>query len=291
MRSKAYCPGHITGFFAIFDEDKDFRKKGSRGAGICLSRGALSTVEVESAEKQIIRIYINGKEAKAPVTRLAIQKLLSKKPLEVMINTELELPVSQGFGMSGAGALSAVLATAQALKLNSTYNDLVAIAHEAEVRVKTGLGDVVAQATGGFTIRKKEGLPPFGFVDNILLPEREVVLCVIGKGILTKKVLTNPVTRKRIIQIGSECLKKLVKNPTLQNFFELSNEFSIKTKLIRRKVLDAIKDAQKYGCAAMAMLGNSIFAMGDVENLVRILKKYGEVYLCEVELNKARLVD
>src|SRR5512137_742081 len=70
MKGKAFCPGHITGFFQIM-EHKDPLRSGSRGAGLCVSLGATSTVMMEEGNGEVI-VTINGKEEKAPVTVAAV---------------------------------------------------------------------------------------------------------------------------------------------------------------------------------------------------------------------------
>ncbi|HUU07091.1 MAG TPA: sugar kinase, partial [Thermoplasmata archaeon] len=46
MRARAFCPGHITGFFEICRAD-NLLASGSRGGGLCTSLGALSDVGIE----------------------------------------------------------------------------------------------------------------------------------------------------------------------------------------------------------------------------------------------------
>ncbi|MCU0853234.1 MAG: GHMP kinase, partial [Thermoplasmata archaeon] len=114
MNAKAFCPGHITGFFQIC-EGKDFLSTGSRGAGLCLSLGATSTVSVTGAKKQSIEVIIDGQKSLAEVTKHALRRLLGQEKLRVSVVTLLDLPQSQGFGMSAAGALSSSLALCKLL--------------------------------------------------------------------------------------------------------------------------------------------------------------------------------
>ena len=62
------------------------------------------------------------------------------------------------------------------------------VAHFAEVRLKTGLGDVIACSPSGVEIRKSADLLPWGLIEHI--PGKyEMVLCVIGKKLDTKNIL------------------------------------------------------------------------------------------------------
>ncbi len=288
MRGMAFAPGHVTGFFAIKDRHKDIRKKGSLGAGFCLSKGVVTAVNIKKSSQQKIDVFLNNKKSKANVTRYVVKKILGEKKYHTSIYSTLQLPVSQGFGMSAAGALSTGLALNKALKLKLSFNEIVEIAHESEIKNKTGLGDVVAESVGGAEMRVKEGLPPFGGIKRIKW-DHNIILCVLGKGRKTKTVLSNPECRKKINRHGSQCMKKMMEHPTIENFFHRSYDFALKTGLMNKRIIRAIEKANKYGISSQAMLGNSIFAIGNTEKLVKTLKDFGKVYVCRVG-GKARVL-
>lgn len=208
MRACAFVPGHVTGFFEIYDEAEEIRQKGSRGAGICLSLGARTVVEVLNSEKQKIEVFINERKVQTPVTELVVKKILDDEPFDVKVSSTLELPQGQGFGMSGAGALSVSLALTKALGLSLSTNEIVCMAHEAEINCATGLGDVMPQSIGGVVLRKKEGCFPFGVMENIRVKDSEVVLCVVGKELSTKDIIMDPTHKKNINEHGQNCLKE-----------------------------------------------------------------------------------
>lgn len=307
MRSKAFAPGHISGFFQICRNNRNLEKCGSRGAGVCLSKGATSLAEVKENCTQNVCVLINGKEVRAEVTELAIKNLLrpeslrnkktrqkntrplSNKKYSITIDTTLELPVSQGFGMSAAGALSAAFAVASALKLKNPMSEAMRAAHKAEIACGTGLGDVVAETCGGIVIRRKPGIPPYGVIETIN-NHSDVVLCVIGKEILTKDIICSPKHIKRINKSGRECVEEILIDPTITKLFNLAYRFTLETKIVSRSVLCAIDDIHKYGAASACMLGNSVFAIGDVDKIMSTLKRYGETYLCEIDNNGTRVL-
>ncbi len=72
MRSVAFSPGHISGFFEPVFINQDFTRTGSRGAGINVTLGATTEVMVENSTKQDIEIFVNDKRCVSPVTMLAI---------------------------------------------------------------------------------------------------------------------------------------------------------------------------------------------------------------------------
>jgi len=286
MAQRAFCPGHVTGFFEICPSE-NVLAMGSRGAGMCLSLGATSTVEVEESRRQTIEVTLDGRRAPAPVTRTALQSLLGDKKLKVMVDTVHDLPVSQGFGMSAAGALSSSIALAHALDLGR--QTAFEAAHIAEIRHKSGLGDVAALHKGGITIRAKPGLPPRGRVLNIE-GTPNVVLAVLGRGLRTSTVLSNPAKRRKINASGQRTVDRLLREPTLEKLMELSNEFAVESGLATKRIVEATSAASKLGMATMAMLGNSVFAIGDAKGLARVLSEFGDTWVCKVDLKGPRII-
>jgi pantoate kinase len=199
-----------------------------------------------------------------------------RKSISIRAEVEEELPQSQGFGMSAAGSMAASLALCGALGMDGDEAlDMSAeAAHEAEVVKGGGLGDVAGQLAGGFEIRLKEGIPPYGMVRNLEAPayfrryrsdpeEKKVLVLWLKGGIPTRNILRDPDMREEISRIGETCLEELKEAPTLGNFMELSYRFASGTGLMSprmRGLCDALKDAG--GMASLCMLGNSLFALG-----------------------------
>lgn len=302
----AFAPGHITGFFQIHDKDEEVAKRGSRGAGVCLDLGAVTLVEVEPSDTQRIEIFIDKEPTDAPVTRAAVDYLLQaamrdakvdvnpwaprgeRAKVHVRVHTQLQLPVSQGFGMSAAGALSASLALARALRLGRS--DAAFAAHAADIQEKGGLGDVAAQLHGGFEIRKQPGLPPWGSIQSFL-GYGDVVLCVIGGGVPTKGVLGDRARRKAINEYGGRCVDALLQEPTQEHFMALSREFAEETGLMTPEVKEACDSIGRAGLGTMSMLGNSVFAIGKGDRLEELLADHGEVFRCNVSDQAAHLLE
>ena len=101
MTVTAFAPGHLTGFFEVC-RTRSAMTTGSRGAGLCLSLGATATVRRGRDHHQVMIEGIGGGE----VTQTALA-LLTPEPLQVQVR--LDLPTSQGLGMSAAGTLAATL--------------------------------------------------------------------------------------------------------------------------------------------------------------------------------------
>jgi pantoate kinase len=287
MKGIAFAPGHISAFFEPILSNQNLDKTGSRGAGIVISLGATSQIIMKQSKQQVITVSINGKPSDAPVTKMALHYLLGDMPITITVQTILDLPVSQGFGMSAAGALSAT--TAMADLLNLTKANALRAAHYAEVQLRTGLSDAIASSFGGIEVRPKAGLPPWGMLMHI--PGKyDIVLCVVGKKIETKKILTDPIKLSEIASHGRYCTKKLLENPSVEHLFSLAWEFTRKIGLADSHVLEAITAANSHGNASMCMLGNSVFAIGDTPRLCETLSRFGEVFLCSVDCEGARVI-
>ena len=302
----AFCPGHITGLFEIHDEDPDPLRRGSRGAGFSLVQGVVSYVEIEPAESLQIEIVVDKTPADAPITREAITTVLREAVRDgrVPLNKEapkgararvrvrawcdVQLPISQGFGMSAAGALSSALALTRCLRMGRS--EALRAAHAADVTLRGGLGDAVAASVGGFEIRTAPGIPPYGSVKTFL-GYGDAVVCIVDGPLVTRNVLEDPAKRAAVNAAGARRLDELMKEPTLETFLQRSQEFAKESGLLTPIMERAIQAARPHGSASMCMLGNSIFAFGNVPRLSDALARYGEVRVIPVSEAGARLVE
>jgi len=143
----AFSPGHITGLFQICDDAEEPLLKGSRGAGVSITRGVITKVRIERAPETSFEIRINGNGLKsAKVSECVINALLpiAGGNYKILVNHDINVPIGSGFGSSGAGALSLALALNEAFRLGLSRVEAAQVAHIAEVRCKTGLGTVIA---------------------------------------------------------------------------------------------------------------------------------------------------
>ena len=278
--TRAWVPSHITGFFAAHRREDPLRS-GSIGCGLCLSLGA-STVIESAPEIRNTEIVLNGAVSEAPVSRFVVEKL-ARGP--VRARTELEMPLGAGFGASGAGALGCAYALNAHFDLGLTADQAACFAHEAEVSNGTGLGDVIAQNTGGLVVRLMPGGPGIGRIDRIPVPLLPVDFVVRGP-ISTKDVLSDQNAMSSVNLAGHAALKELLKRPTLQNFMKLSRAFTVQSGLASDWALDAIEAVEAAGgMASMIMLGDAVFAFGGAE----ALSGFGEVHTTTISQRGANL--
>jgi len=245
---RAFVPGHVTGFFSIH-RDAAAARAGSRGAGVTLTDGV--EVAVEPAEST--SVTLNGETVDVP----AVTDVLSALSATASVEAETPLPLGAGFGVSGAMALGTALAANATFDRARSENELVRLAHAAEVRAGTGLGDVVAQARGGVPVREEPGAPPYGSMDGV--PAMADVEYVSFGELSTSDVLSGETDV--LSAAGERALSALREEPTLDAFVRESKRFAADAGLLTDDVREAIEAAEDAGGrASMAMLGRTVFA-------------------------------
>lgn len=271
--SRAYAPAHITGFFAPHLE-KDARKSGSVGCGITLSHWARCEIGGYG-------MTYRDKRVSCSVVERALE-MLGLGGVGVRLSSEA--PVGCGFGMSGAFALSASLAACQHLRTPKTMREILTAAHCSEVECMTGLGDVVAQCTGGLVLRLKPGIPPFGEVDSI--PTFPTVISYVARGRMKTSEVLSEIDFSTIGRLGRQALRQMLKKPTLEQFFRLSRDFARESELATPWALDVMEAVEaEGGLCSMAMLGECVFAVG----VPRALEEFGAPRVCYLSTQRVGL--
>ncbi len=289
-----YAPAHITTIFEIHTKSSEPLKCGSRGIGFCIDKGVSTYVKIKDGTDQDIRVFLNNFKISGETTKSTIRNLIGNKKAIIEVYSYTELPMSQGFGLSGAGALSSAIALNSVLNLKLSTSELVNAAHDAEVRHRTGLGDVIAQATGGVVLRLREGGQNFGLVEKLVIAPHnvDVMVCVLGKELPTSEIISSKKQIEKINAAGKKYLSVFQKSPTLENLVELSYKFALETGLMDSQVHKAINQIHENqaGAASMIMLGNAIFAIGDLEKLETLCKTFGKPIFCNIDSAEAALI-
>ena len=268
----AFVPGHITGFFSAHTA-ATCAQAGSRGAGIALTDGVEVTVTPGSG------LQLNGEE----IEMLPVADVCTRLGVDGAVDATTSLPLGAGFGVSGALALGTALAANAVFDCGKSENELITMAHCAEVEAGTGLGDVVAQARGGLPIRIDPGSPSHGHLDG--LPTRPQIEYVTFGELSTESVLSGDTDQLTVA--GESALSQLLEWPTLARFMTASREFADDAELLTDEVADAIDAVDDAGGdAAMAMLGNTVFATGDGLSVAGY-----DPHRCRTDVAGARLVE
>ena len=270
-----FIPGHITGFFKIY-KDKNILKTGSTGAGITLNKGVYTDVIDGNGE-----IYFNGDKIELCSTIEVVKNYLNYNESDEFnynIIHKSDFPLGCGLGTSGSCALGA------SYELSKIYNinKVLEFAHTAEVKCGTGLGDVIAQYTKGFVIRKKPGLPIN--VKKINMDDINnyyVVVEILGKK-ETGTIINNPEWIDKINKMSDELLQKLLKNPTLENFMSLSYKFAKDTGLASDEIISLCDDLSFTVGSSQAMLGNTVFCICEDKDLNDVLSILNKPIVCKI---------
>jgi pantoate kinase len=305
----AFCPGHITGFFQIRDSSDEPQRKGSIGSGFNTTAGALTKASfnrlgnTEKAVEMKPGVFLSLNRSGNPVemddlavSRDMISRFLSlidsvKLPeisrggIYLLVDTRFDLPLSQGFGMSGAGLISQVMALNSLFDSPLSREECIRIAHHSEIVHGTGLGDIPAQSVGGFTIREREGLMPYGKIHNFPVTNK-VILAVFGSRVPTRNIILVDTQRSTINKHSEGMLSRLLTNlpshfsgnqplepgsaeTLLAEMVTLSFRFALDTGLMNPKTRELCQEINKVVSpgSSMCMLGNSIFVIFPYGNL------------------------
>ena len=213
--------GHVTLIFTINDEPTDLDDQGSTGAGFCLQQGAEATVTIiENVDNKSLEISVTDSDGEnVPVDCLELYTVLIEElerssnfttdNKKITLSVKLELPRSQGFGMSAAGLLSA----AKALIAASNIDDeslAYLVTHRTERIQSSGLGDVLALSAGGIELRFEPGSPctkgkAVGFTANIPM----ILVWSNNEERHTRLYIDNPNWKERISSAGRTSIKRL----------------------------------------------------------------------------------
>ncbi len=281
LTAQAFVPGHITGFFRIFDQKVNPLECGSTGAGFSVEVGTLTTVSVIKDDTPDITTIYNDTDIDANVTKTVVRRLIEEyeRPLKVTVTHKSSLPSGVGFGASGAGALGTALALGHLLDSSLSKTKAAQIAHCAEVENRTGLGDVIAQTLGGIEIRVRPGGPGVGELVKIPISHPRTVILAGAPGLKTHDVLTNPENRSRINSVGDALVEQIIDDPSLETFISCSRRFTRAIGLATERVNSALQDLDEVGLnqSSMVMLGDSVFCFCDQQQAstaIEILTKY-----------------
>ncbi len=248
----AFSPAHISGYFCRVD-GPDTASTGSIGAGLVINEGV--TARVTRAKRLSVRIEDpSGRDTvlRSPLLLEAMQQL--GMPARVITSTPL--PIGAGYGCSAAALLSTLTALSTLYSRDLSREEIASLAHEIEVRHRTGLGDVAALQGGGLACREGPGI--HAGVTR-LVPE-DIILQVISCGpIPTPVVLGSTEVMERVARAyPGRCPY------SLEDFFTLCRGFAEQSGLITSRVRTILTACDRRGVpASMTMLGEGVFAGGE----------------------------
>jgi len=278
----AFCPGHISGYFKRVD-GRDPATTGSIGAGIVISKGVTATVKPAGSTSVIVRMEPgNGMPVEISRSSPPLSSALDVLDATVSVETLCRLPISAGFGLSAAALLATLTATNRLLDLGLTADGIAGLAHETEVKFRTGLGDVAACQGGGRVVRTGAGIHGT-IIRSFDLDEPLYTVCF--GPIHTPDVLGSSEQMARVSAAFPARQPK-----TTADFFACCREFSKQSGLETPAVKKVLEECDRnHVPAAMTMLGDGIFAYG--MRAAGVLRPFGEVYEMHMAESGTRILE
>ena len=230
----------------------------------------------------------------------------------VIIKQTIQVPIGCGFGTSASSAIGTAICINEYFDLGLSIEECGQYAHLAEVEIGTGLGDVIGELSKGIVLRTKPGAPGFGQAKSIVPHEKEgfgvfeslksdfyVITKSLGE-ISTASIIQDPKHKKIITQVGLEIGEEFnrkedgivigskFKNKfnvavdnefneeeTIKKFMNASLKFAKKTHLINDDLLKIVHKLHgRVLGSSMAMLGNTIFAIANEDQKLKLEAEY-----------------
>ena len=262
--------GHVTLLFSIHSDSILPRNQGSKGVGLCLEHGVQSTVSI--SDKDEIEISTVIEKPVSYNSELYSDLLNSFRDLfnidsNVRIELCLELPISQGFGMSAAGLLSTSLALGQLFD-KGDEGQLARLAHRIERKHSSGLGDILGLWAGGCGLRTFPGSPPYpGKVSSFSVGSPALLVWDLDSSKHTSHYINDKVWKQSITLAGDACVNRLKRQnwgvniwPSLLNEADNFANFSgLLSEPEREKLYTTVKEMMEENMSShLCMLGTSL---------------------------------
>ncbi|WP_276300381.1 pantoate kinase [Halorussus lipolyticus] len=248
---RAFAPGSVTAVFAPGETADQ-----SKGASVAIADGMIADVQQarDETDRDGPLVTVGGEPTAFEPVELALGKL-DLPDAAVRADLTAEVPIGRGFGASGAATLATVLAVNEEFDLSMTREDLLEVAHRAEVEAGTGLGDVFVQNRGGLVVG--DGGEPQKFA-------RETTIEYSSFGsIATEGALADDDLMARVQREGTAVLDALPDDPALADLTRKSWAFAQAIDLPTEEVREAVEAVEAAGgTASMAMVGETVFAVG-----------------------------
>ncbi len=260
-KSVGFSPASVTCFFSP-EMGESFETTYSKGCALNLDRGVEAVLEAASDTE----ILFNG-QAKSIAPLEYIVKKLSPEPIKISLQSSL--PLGCGFGLSAASCLSTAFAIVDKYSLILSRIEIGMMAHEAEVKYKTGLGDVSAQLCGGVVYRRCEQGPLDA--EQLLVKPEPMYFRIFGE-LETAATLNNGDLLNMLAKEGAKSSRWLKDNfnaLSLDRILACSRIFAEDVHLITNKNVRSCIDEvlAQGGQATMIMLGQAVLstmAVGDL---------------------------
>lgn len=296
--AQAFSPAGLSGLFSAYTAPQDVYRKGARGAGLVLSRGARVAVELEESEEARFECYLNGVKSELGLARRVFEKVVKRAGINgryrVVVRQEVEVPMGGGLGSSGASALATALAVGRVLGVKLSFLELARESHAAEIEEGTGLGTISGLVAGGAVAVVRPGAPGYDAVVRLVADADLRVVVGFYAPISKREVLKRDLSQ--VSKLGLMALADLLREPTVERFMRCSKWFAERAGFMTERVRRAVEAAEAAGAlaASQAMIGETVFALadsdraGDVEEVLRRLG--AKAFVSEIHWGPARVL-
>ncbi|WP_266076410.1 GHMP family kinase ATP-binding protein [Haladaptatus caseinilyticus] len=239
---KAFAPGSVTAVFAPTESGDE-----SRGASMAIEDGLVA--DVRAADRT--DVVLDGERTEFE----PVENLLDELGVTARVELDADVPIGCGFGASGAATLATALSANERYELGRSHDELVQLSHLAEVEAGTGLGDVFIQSAGGLLMDDGRGKRRWEPAD--------IVEYVSYGGMSTSEALGDDELMSRVQTVGRRILTSFPENPSLERVTRDAWAFARELELPTSRVRDTVLEVEaEGGTASMAMLGETVFAVG-----------------------------
>lgn len=278
----SHIGGHITLFFTVEKEGRLLRNQGSRGVGINIQHGVEAKLSIKQESDNIQDSTISVYDLSGNLMpnsdifyRDLIDDLVYAKLIDddnsFDISVSLELPTSQGFGMSAAGLIAVALAFREYSK-RGNIDQYYRICHRIERQHGSGLGDVLGIYAGGVEIRLQPGAPGASGTSLGFKCKQPIVLVwQPDETRHTSKYINDANWQTIITKAGHKALNNIKDGPwnhsRWKDILDQSSKFCHESELIfeaeRKHLLDKVRavvrslELQSYVSIRLCMLGTS----------------------------------
>ena len=288
--------GHVTLLFSIHSNSLLSRNQGSKGAGFCLEDGV--EVSIKRTDNETDKISVTTIDGSTLDGGLKLYSDLIESFRELFqineridVDVRLELPISQGFGMSAAGLLATSLCLGEFFD-RGDEGQLARLAHRIERQISGGLGDILGLWAGGCELRTKPGSPPSPGVAQGFSVGCKALLVWDPDGMKhTSGYIDDPSWKKKITLAGEASVNRLMQNSWDIGVWDIllqeADKFALESGLLEEKtradLLDVVlTNATTNMSCHLCMLGTSLIVVPrdlsqgfDTDELASKLRKLG----------------
>ena len=282
--------------FSIHSNSLLSRNQGSKGAGFCLEDGV--EVSIKRTDNETDKISVTTIDGSTLDGGLKLYSDLIESFRELFqineridVDVRLELPISQGFGMSAAGLLATSLCLGEFFD-RGDEGQLARLAHRIERQISGGLGDILGLWAGGCELRTKPGSPPSPGVAQGFSVGCKALLVWDPDGMKhTSGYIDDPSWKKKITLAGEASVNRLMQNSWDIGVWDIllqeADKFALESGLLEEKtradLLDVVlTNATTNMSCHLCMLGTSLIVVPrdlseefDTDELASKLRKLG----------------